>query len=186
MRVANIPPPMSLYQADLEATPVDIAISPSGTRIVALQQVGVDLIKWSLKPITDPQVNHKIAAVNGPETFRQVSFIGENTICLLGDNKSGQSVLRCLSLGASGSVQQDGLYVLQSSSVCTFRSASDGGSLFFQEQNGNVIRYNAADQMQSPVCKLPVVCPWMEAIAMEGNVCFVHVLTVPLLTPERL
>ncbi|KAF8252842.1 IkappaB kinase complex, IKAP component [Wilcoxina mikolae CBS 423.85] len=170
MRVANIPPPMSLCEADLEATPVDIAISPFGTRIVTLQQVGVDLISWSFKPIIDPQVVRKVAVVAGPETFRQVCFVGEKTICLLGDNKNGQSILRFLSLGFSGSVEQDELHVLQSSSICTFRSAGDGEALLLQEQNGNVVRYNVADKTESPVCKLPVVCPWMEAITVEGQI----------------
>lgn len=177
--ITNIPPPMSLCEATLEGTPLDIAISPSGTRIAALQHSGLDLVQWSFKPVVDPQVANKRIEVKGSQAFRQVCFADENTVCLLGDGRDGITILHCLSLGETGSVEQDNLQVPEVSSVCTFGS-SEAGSLFLQGKAGNVIQYNVVDNSRHPVCKLPTMCPWMKVISVEGQVGFmlrVHCLS---------
>ena len=175
LRVASIPPPMSLCEAALEGTPLDIAISPSGTRIAALQQSSLDFIQWSFKPIVDPQVANKTFETKGSQTFRQVCFADENTVCLLGDGRDGSTILHCLSLGETGSVEQSDFQVPEVASVCTFRS-SEAGSLFLQGQAGDVVRYSVAGNSRHPVCKLPTMCPWMSVISVEGQVGFMHLV----------
>ncbi|KAI5794642.1 IKI3 family-domain-containing protein [Pyronema domesticum] len=174
MRVANVPPPMALCEASLQQTPVDIAVSPSGKRIVALQHTGIDLVSWSYKPISEPVVSSKIATTDGPETYRQACFLDDNTLCLLGDNESGQSVLRCLALDEAGQVERDDFYPyehIQLDLPCsTLKSTGTAGSVLLQEQCGNVVLYNLEGKTHSPVCKLPGSCPWMESVTLDEQI----------------
>lgn len=169
LRVANIPPPMSLCEAGLSGTPVDVAISPNGTRIAALYNGGIDLVNWAFKPIQDPKVVHNFAEVIAPDTFRQACFLDEDTICLLGEDFEGNSVLRGLTIGASGNLENDEVYPLRPSSIYRIQAAGELGGVLCQEESGNVFRYSFADKIEYPVCKLPMACPWMETVTLEGQ-----------------
>lgn len=174
MRVANVPPPMSFCDAGLRATPVDVAVSPSGKRIVALQHSGVDLIDWSYKPIKDPHVTTSITQISTPGSLRQATFVGEDAICLLGESEDGRSLLRHLELDASGKAVHEDVHTLRATSICTLKAAGELGGVLCQEQDGNVFRYSFTDKTEYPICKLPAACPWMESATLDGQVCIPH------------
>jgi elongator complex protein 1 len=174
LRIANVPPPMSFYDVDLDGTPVDIAISPSGTRIAVLQHKTVDLVSWGFKPRKDPQVTHNIAQITKTVTFCQICFVGENAICILGKNNEGHSILRYLALEGTESVSQDETYELQPSSVCAFKPAEEVGGVLCEEENGNVFQYNFSNMTEYPICKLPAACPWIQARILDEQVIQIY------------
>jgi elongator complex protein 1 len=58
LRVANIPPPMSLRQIDLAKNAIDVAISASNKRVAVLSEndVSIYAIDIHKKPIPTPSV----------------------------------------------------------------------------------------------------------------------------------
>jgi elongator complex protein 1 len=170
LRIANVPPPMSFCDVDLEGTPVDIAISPSGTRIAVLQHGGVDLINWGFKPRKEPQVTRNLVQTGKDSAFRQICFTSEDVICLLGENSEGRSILRCLTLEGMDSVSQDESHELRPSSICAFKSAGEIGGVLCEEEDGNVFRYSFSDKTEYSICKLPAACPWIQLSTLDEQV----------------
>jgi hypothetical protein len=161
---------MSFCDADLEGTPIDIAISPSGTRIAVLQHGGVDLINWGFKPRKEPQVTRNLVQTDKATVFRQICFTSEDVICLLGENSQGRSILRCLTVQGTDSVSQDESHELRPSSICAFKAAGEIGGVLCEEENGNVFRYSFSDKTESPICKLPAASPWIQPSTLDEQV----------------
>lgn len=160
---------MSFCDAGLDATAVDVAISPSGTRIAVLQHTSVDLIDWGFKPAKDPEVTRNLFTFSSSESFRQVCFLDEETICLLGEDAGDANILRRVTL--SNPVDAENLHFFTiDSSVCNIKAAGELGGVLRQSQTGIVTRYNFEDRTNYPVCALPAKCPWMEAVTLEGQV----------------
>jgi elongator complex protein 1 len=166
---ANVPPPMSFCDVKLESTPVDVAISPSGTRIAVLQHDGVDLVSWAFRPLKTPEVKHKIAQASTGESFRQIRFVDEETMCLLGEDKSCSSVLRRLSLDSSQNVKDDEKYPLRAVGL-TLQAAKGTGDVFYEQDGGSVVRYSFKENDQHPSCTFPAACPWMESAVFAEQV----------------
>ncbi|RMZ66090.1 elongator complex 1 [Pyrenophora seminiperda CCB06] len=87
LRIANIPPPMSLHTLTLESKPVDVALSKSGNRLAVLSDT--DLAVYSLdlqrRPIPKPAFLWRNDAVKD-HSPRHVTFLGDEQIFVLADN----------------------------------------------------------------------------------------------------
>ena len=160
---------MSFGDAGLDATPVDVAISPSGTRIAVLQPTGVARVDWGFKPAKDPEVTRNVFRFPSSESFRQVCFLDEETICLLGEDADDASILRRVTLSNPVDAEGANTFII-GLSACTFKAAGELGGVLCQDQTGIVTRYNFEDRTDYPVCMLPAKCPWMEAVTLEGQV----------------
>jgi len=160
---------MSYCEAKLDSTPVDVAISPSGTRITVLQHSSVDLIDWDFKSAKDPEVTRSVFKFPSSGSFRQVCFLDEETICLLGESAGNANVLRRVMLSDQVDVNDSHVLTIDTS-VCTFRAAGELGGVLCQDQTGVVARYDFEERADHPVCALPAKCPWMDAIILEGQV----------------
>ncbi|KAA8908123.1 elongator complex protein-like protein 1 [Sphaerosporella brunnea] len=169
MRIANVPPPMSFCDADLDGTPVDIAISPSSTRIAVLRNKSADLVDWGFKPRKEPQVTRNIVQTDKAAAFRQICFVSEDVVCLLGENNAGHSILRCFTLEGPERLSQDETHELQTS-ICALKTAGEVGGVLCEEENGNVFRYSFSEKTAYPVCKLPAACPWIQPGTLEEQI----------------
>jgi elongator complex protein 1 len=172
LKLANIPPPMSLYEVKLRMTPIDVAINQSGTVIAVLQHNGIDLIDWGIKPARSPVVNNNVISIEAPLSFSQLIFVGERSIFLLGENRNGGSVLRWLSLGTSGDIQKDETISIDMKSPCAISEVpgSTQTTILCQTEAGEVFEYALSDKSKRLVCKFSTPCPWMDAAVMGEQV----------------
>ncbi|OCK81787.1 elongator complex protein 1 [Lepidopterella palustris CBS 459.81] len=98
LRVANIPPPMSLHQLYLKHNALDVAISNSSTRIAVLSETDISLysVEISKKPIPDPVFVWRTTIPLG-HCPRQIAFKGDAEILLLTSqwDKESSTLWKC-------------------------------------------------------------------------------------------
>ncbi|KAF2196937.1 elongator complex protein 1 [Delitschia confertaspora ATCC 74209] len=87
LRVANVPPPMSLLQLPLQHAAVDVAISKSGTQLAVLSNYDVSVYALDItkRPVSAPRLLWRSDPLDG-HSLRQVSFIGDDKIFVLTDS----------------------------------------------------------------------------------------------------
>ncbi|KAF2471630.1 elongator complex protein 1 [Lindgomyces ingoldianus] len=87
LRIANIPPPLSLHQLALDHKAVDVAISLSSTRLAVLsdRDISVYALNMRRRPVPAPELMWRSGAFNG-HCPRHVAFIGDEDIFILTDD----------------------------------------------------------------------------------------------------
>lgn len=173
LRIANIPPPMSFRDVTLESTPVDVAISPNGCRIAVLRGTCIDLVTWKFekqKLVSGPELSPKIVELDPSRSFRQISFLNEETLGVIYD-VSDNSVLQTISVPYSGPAEPTNTLKLPDNfSIVRLGAIPEIGCFWYEDYAGNVLLYNPQDSSESHICKLPAICPWAEVALVGDNV----------------
>ncbi|KAF2441894.1 elongator complex protein 1 [Karstenula rhodostoma CBS 690.94] len=86
LRIANVPPPMSMLQLPLDRNAVDVAFSRSGTRLAVLSNTDVALFAFDLqkRPVARPSFLWRSSFSEG-HIPRHVTFVGDDQLCVLTD-----------------------------------------------------------------------------------------------------
>lgn len=86
LRIANIPPPMSMLELEVGSPAVDVAFSSSGTRLAVLSNRDFALFAFDMqkRPIAQPKLLWKSEDLEGHNP-RQVAFVGDDRLCILTD-----------------------------------------------------------------------------------------------------
>ncbi|PWW72432.1 IkappaB kinase complex, IKAP component [Tuber magnatum] len=174
LRVANIPPPMALKEVELESTPVDVAISPTGRLIAVLRDKALDLIRWDFannKLVSGPTVTPNIMELDPGQYFRQISFADDETLGVVCDIEVG-SLLRVISIPNNGQAISKCTQEFQNGATAVrLGGEPDHKSLFYQDSERNVYFYDTEDKSAKYITQLPAICPWLE-IALPQEMVF--------------
>lgn len=178
LRIANIPPPMSFRDVTLESTPVDVAISPNGCRIAVLRGTCIDLITWKFekqKLVSEPELSPKIVGLDASQSFRQISFLDEETLGVIYDDEES-SVLQTISVPHSGPAEPTNMFKLpENVSILRLGAVPELESFWYEDNEGKVSLYNPQSYSETQICKLPTVCPWVE-VGIIGNQVGTHLI----------
>lgn len=170
LRIANIPPPMSFRDVTLESVPVDVAISPSGCRIAILRGTCIDLITWKFekqKLVSEPELSTKILELENSQS-RQISFLDEETLGIIYDGEES-SILQTISAPYSRPAEPTNMFKLpESVYIIRLGAVPERKSFWYESNEGNVYLYNPQSYSETLICRLPVVCPWLE-VAVVGD-----------------
>ncbi|KAF2117499.1 elongator complex protein 1 [Lophiotrema nucula] len=177
LRIANVPPPMSLLQVKLERKPVDVALSASGTRLAVLSDSDVaiynlDMIK---RPIPPPELLWRSDALKN-SIPRHVAFIGDDQVFVLTDSWEEEESSLWSSKGEELIFRGP---ILQPGHVSSLVSSADYQSLCIQFQDGTVhavgVEEDTSDlpMQTSALQKFLAVAPELRVISVEGQpFCF--------------
>jgi elongator complex protein 1 len=174
MRVANVPPPMSLRDVLLKSTPVDVATSPSGRLIAVLRDAAVDLIRWKFaknKLVAGPELDSSVVELDAAKYFRQISFLDESNLGIVYDGEDG-SVLETISVPDGGPVTTKSKlnFPRNGSFVVKLGAVPELGVFFCQDSERNVYLYNPETGLEARLVQLPAICPWIEVAVVGGQV----------------
>lgn len=162
---------MSLRDAGLKSTPIDVAVSPNGRLIAVLRATGVDLIRWKIaknKLISGPEVISDITNLDPSQYFRQISFVNDETLGVVCDHK-GDSVLQIISLPSSGpALLKSRVELCKGAFMLRCGAVPELKSLFYEDSDGKVYLYDTESLTASSVAQLPAICPSLE-VALLGN-----------------
>jgi elongator complex protein 1 len=176
LRLANVPPPMSLHKLSLEHKAIDVAVSMSGTRLAVLSDIdlAVYALGMSKKPVQMPSLLWRSDAFKG-HTPRHVAFVGDEQIFILTDDwdeeESSVWVSNDKELVCRGPI-------LESGRVSSIVSSADYQKLYMQFQDGAIYEAGPINaESESPllktlVQKLPSFAPevriasWDEQVSM--------------------
>lgn len=172
LRIVNIPPPMSFRDVSLESVPVDVAISPNGCRIAVLRGTCIDLITWKFekqKLVSEPKLSSKIVELDHSQN-RQISFLDEETLGVIYDDEDS-SVLQTISAPYSGLVRPTNMFKLpENEFILRLGAVPERKSFWYEDNGGNVSLYNPQSYSETHICRLPVVCPWIEVATVGDQV----------------
>lgn len=96
IRSANVPPPMSLCDIELQSCAVDASFSKSGARIAVLTAEGISIYSWSpkSKPVGPPKLETTIPSTTpGEYRPRRISVLNENEVYVLKHGDASQPVI---------------------------------------------------------------------------------------------
>ncbi|KAL5440412.1 hypothetical protein PMIN06_009675 [Paraphaeosphaeria minitans] len=171
LRIANVPPPMSMIQLPLDRNVVDVAFSRSGTRLAVLSDKDVALFAFDLqkRPVTRPSFLWRSDFSEG-HSPRHVTFAGDDQVCVLTDvwdedetfvwvNEDEQLVNR-------GPILEPG-------SVSSIGSDVGSSKLLVNLRNGDltsVVEMRTDETVQTtPLTTLPSFVPEVKMATLEGE-----------------
>ncbi|KAL5382220.1 hypothetical protein DPSP01_006620 [Paraphaeosphaeria sporulosa] len=171
LRIANVPPPMSMLQLPLDRNVVDVAFSRSGTRLAVLSDKDVALFAFDLqkRPVTRPSFLWSGDFSEG-HSPRQVTFVGEDQLCVLTDvwdedetfvwtNEDEQLVNR-------GPILEPGRFSSIASDV-------ESSKLLVSLRNGeytSVVEMRTDETVKTtPLTNLPSFAPEIKTATLEGE-----------------
>lgn len=177
-RYANVPPPMSYFSIELTAVPIDLAFSPSGKCLVALQPHGIDLITWKFqKRPSDATPMSFPCAVNLDDRLhsRQILFITEYQLCVLGEDQKGHSSIYFLKFNSQDQLKVEKLMHLNVDRTCMMmESFNQPDILLCQDYSGSLIKYDIMEEKGEPFLDLPYKSPWLCTIGVNSKVIGVY------------
>ncbi|KAF2278096.1 elongator complex protein 1 [Westerdykella ornata] len=174
LRIANVPPPMSLLRLPLDACPVDVAVSKSSTRIAVVSVAGVAVYALDInkRPVPMPSLlwRSKIPSDHLP---RQIAFLGDDKIFVLADRWEGdESFLwtnEAEDLIPCGPILESG----RASSLVT---SVDYQKVFIQFEDGALYNVGLIDDQEEPsafsttlVLKTPPSAPEVKVAIMDAE-----------------
>ncbi|CAI6338307.1 unnamed protein product [Periconia digitata] len=173
LRIANVPPPMSLQQIALDQKPIDVAFSMSGTRLAVLSEdhltvYAVDLQK---RPVPVPTLLWQSNGLAGVSP-RQVTFVDQDRICVLTDSWSEEESSIWISEGAE--LLPHGV-ILEPQNVSSVSSGVDFKKVYATSREGAIyelLTSEAAEDLplsSSLVTSLPTFAPEVKMAFLEGN-----------------
>ena len=174
LRIANVPPPMSLQTIALLRKPIDVALSRSGNHIAVLSDHDISLYALNMdkRPLLKPSLLWRSDVVKD-HCPRHVSFIGDNHIYVLTDrwDEHGSYLWRC----EGEQLLPQGL-IVEDDSASLLTSSVDFELLYLQSQNGalhNISTDEATVDLPPQTAfirKLPSFSPESQIIDVEGQV----------------
>ncbi|KAF2262254.1 elongator complex protein 1 [Lojkania enalia] len=177
LRIANVPPPMSLLQVPLIGKPVDVSLSMTGSRLAVLS--GSDLALYALdmtkRPVPTPELLWRSDAIKD-QCPRHVTFVGDDQVSVLTDSWDEEETTLWTSKG-------DELFlcgpILEARPVSSIISSVDYHCQFVQFRDGavhEVISDNTSGDFSvqtAMVNKFPSVALEVRIIILEEKpLCF--------------
>jgi elongator complex protein 1 len=164
---------MSLRDAELKSTPIDVAVSPTGRLIAVLRTTGIDLIRWKFaknRLVSGPEVISDITKLDPGQYFRQISFVDDETLGIVCDHK-GDSVLQIISIQSSGpALLKSRVELCKGAFMMRFGAVPELKSLFYEDSNAKVHLYDTESLTASCTARLPATCPWLEVSLLGSKV----------------
>jgi elongator complex protein 1 len=186
LRIANVPPPMSLHTLALESTPIDVALSKSGTRLAVLsdQNLAVYALNLSKRPIPKPSLLWRCDVVK-KHSPRHVTFVGNDQIFVLTDSWDENESYLWRSEEQMLSPRGP---IVEAESISLLLSSVDHETLHAQFLNGALhqigIDEATADlpPQTSLINKFPLPAPEVQVVEIEGQVCAlsIHIVNIHL------
>ncbi|CAG5182057.1 uncharacterized protein ALTATR162_LOCUS9970 [Alternaria atra] len=173
LRIANVPPPMSLLTLALESKPMDVALSKSGDRLAVLSDgdLAVYALDLNKRPIPKPSLVWRSDAVKD-HSPRHVTFLGENQMFVLTDSWDDEESSLWRSEGDMLLPQGP---IMETESTSLILSGVDQETLYTQFQSGALHQF-VIDETTSdlppqtfPINKFPSFAPEVQVINIEGQ-----------------
>jgi len=176
LRVANIPPPMSLHQIDLANNAIDVAISASNKRVAVLSENDVSIYAFDIhkKPIPAPSVLWR-SAIPRHHYSRQVAFKGDTDVLVLTDKREGgeSALWRCREEKVELQERIEGF-----GCISNLFPGIEGSRLYLQSVQGSVLEVVAEDDFSNTaeelrfrlIAKFPSPTPWVQVACYANNV----------------
>jgi elongator complex protein 1 len=171
-RTANIPPPMSMFELELDQSVIDIAFSQNNSTIAALHQSGVDLFQWNVKgdrsvmPTLVGRTSFDKSTVAGYPL--QICFSGEDQFVIL----VSAGLLKAHSFtfdtneGSAGASSI--LQIAHMSTIIAYSDSRGSDGSLLQDSAGQL--YKLANGIQHSLhWRFPSQLPWVEARQIEGS-----------------
>ncbi|RAR02984.1 elongator complex protein 1 [Stemphylium lycopersici] len=173
LRIANVPPPMSLHTLALESKAVDVALSKSGNRMAVLSDKGLSVYALDLdkRPIPKPAFLWKSDAIKD-HSPRHVTFIGDDQIFALTDSWDEDESTLWRSEGDTLLPQGP---IVEADSTSTLLSSIDHETLHILLQNGSLHQISADETAADLppqtllVNRFPTFAPEVQVVNFEGQ-----------------
>ncbi|RFU27807.1 hypothetical protein B7463_g8549, partial [Scytalidium lignicola] len=180
-RVANIPPPMALYETSVGSNIIDVTFSADGSLVAALHHQGISLFKWNPSIPSSPSPE-----LLGQFTFQdtelasewvmsqQISFSGASELITLRTDESHSFVTYYGIDTQSGSIEMLRSTAIPISTHFTMSSFLDEGipHAFIQLSSGDIQSLTYDDHRLQP-CSLPFFMAWVVLVSdASGYVAF--------------
>lgn len=176
LRVANVPPPMSLHTLALLRKPVDVAISKAGNLMAVLSDYDIAIYSLGIdkRPLPKPSLLWRSDAIKD-HCPRHVSFIGDDQIYVLTDRWDEQRSYLWRREGEELLTQGP---IMEVESVSLLTSSVDLDTLYLQSQNGALHKVstdeaNAELLRTSLINKFPSFSAESQIIDIEGQVGYI-------------
>lgn len=175
LRIANVPPPMSLLKLVLEHKAVDVALSMSGTHFAVLSDsnVAVYVVDLKARPISPPHLLWKSQSFNG-QSPRQVTFLGDDRLCVLADIWDEEEcsiwVSKYEDLVCLGPISE-------AEKISSLTSSVDFHNIYASFHNGAIHEIQGLDSRSglpyqtTLSARLPAFNPEIKVTTLEGLVC---------------
>ncbi|KAF2635875.1 elongator complex protein 1 [Massarina eburnea CBS 473.64] len=173
LRIANVPPPMSLQQLSLDKKALDVALSMSGTRLAVLSDSDLAVYTVDLKkrPVPVPTLLWRSKSLE--EAYpRHVAFLGDDRVCILADNWDEEESSIWISEGEELLPKGP---ILEPGQVSSLTSGIDFQKVYVSFQNGSIhelLLGEAADDLPlqtSLALSLPSFSPEVKISILEGK-----------------
>ncbi|KAF1937312.1 elongator complex protein 1 [Clathrospora elynae] len=173
LRIANVPPPMSLHTLTLESKPIDVALSQSGTRLVVLSDndLAVYALDLNKRPIPKPVFLWRSDAMKD-HSPRHVTFVGDDQIFVLTDSWDEDESRIWRSEGDALLPQGP---LVDAESASSLISSVDFETLYVQFQNGALHQVGSDETtadlppQTSLVHKFPSSAPEVQVVNVDGQ-----------------
>ncbi|KAJ4357966.1 putative elongator complex protein 1 [Didymosphaeria variabile] len=172
LRIANIPPPMSMFQLALDRNAVDVAFSRSGTRLAVLSDTDIAIFAFDfqIRPVSRPTFlwRSHLADDHSP---RHVALVGDNQICVLTDVWDEEETFvwtnedkRMMNRGP----------ILEPGIVSSMTSDIESSRFLVNLRNGEFtsmveLRTNGPTQT-TPLTNMPSFTPDVKTVMLEGEI----------------
>ncbi|KAL6706085.1 putative elongator complex protein 1 [Coniothyrium glycines] len=172
LRIANIPPPMSLLTVPVHQKVTDIAFSLSNTCMAVLSEDAIACynIDMSLRPIPQPMLLWGASDLRDYSP-RHVTFVGD-VIYVVTDtwDRDGSQLWR-----SEGTKLIQLGQLTETESIATLITCLDHENLFLQLRSGALRKIDINDETSSllphscQIQDLPAFCPEVQIIQMDGQ-----------------
>jgi len=174
LRIANVPPPMSLHTVALESKPMDVALSKSGNCLAVLSDsdLAVYALDLNKRPIPKPSLLWRSDAVKD-HSPRHVTFLGEDQMFVLTDSWDEEESSLWHSEGDMLLPQGP---IMEAEGTSLLLSSIDQETLYTQFQSGAlhqvVVDETTSDlpPQMSLVNKFPSFAPEVQLVNVESQV----------------
>ncbi|KAK8039223.1 iki3 [Apiospora rasikravindrae] len=184
LRTANMPPPMAMYELQLESSVVDVAFSPDNAYMAAFHQGGVDLYKWqvkgqrSLTPLLVNTLPLSDITSTGILIPRQVSVCDNGNLQLLIQNQYSERHSVQLDATSSQLLRSD---IAKAGQLYGFASQSQSldAQCIAQATSGRITNISAeSGTVGEQSLRLPVQQPWCVVTgSVQENALCIYGLT---------
>ncbi|KAK8256152.1 elongator complex protein-like protein 1 [Phyllosticta capitalensis] len=174
LRIANVPPPMSLHEFDVEKTPIDVAINSNSTRLAVLLEHDVKIFGYdpASKSPADPWLVHGGGDFDGNVIKeysvrpRQVAFRGESELFVLFEfddgEKGGQAIFH-KEVGKDDYAELP----LFSGPVHSLVPSVDYSKLAILQRDGTVSMVSPNRKECKTICKVPAKPTLLEVVTHD-------------------
>jgi elongator complex protein 1 len=169
LRLANVPPPMSLHRLALEQKAVDVAVSASGTLLAVLSNtcLSVYAMDMSKRPVPMPSFLWRSNALEG-HVPRHVAFVGDHQVSVLTDSWDEEE--SCLWTSENNELVFQGP-ILEPGRTSAVFPGVEYQNLYLQFQDGELYELASESQLLTRLIhKFPSFTPEVQVVSIDEKV----------------